>query len=357
MIIGCLKEIKPFEFRVGLTPAVVGDYINKGHKVLVEKNAGLGSGFTDTEYVSSGATIIEDAKDIWKKSDMIIKVKEPLESEFKYFRKDLILFTYLHLAGNRTLYEALKTSGVTSIGYETMNDNGVLVCLEPMSQVAGRLAVIEAAKYLEKPFGGPGLLISGIPGTPKANVVVIGAGVVGRSAVNMAVGMNADVTVLDINSKRLSELEDLYQNKINTLYSNKNNIMEAVSKADVVIGAVLIAGDKPPLILTDEVLGNMKKGSIVIDVAIDQGGISNYAKATFHDKPTYVVNGITFYGVANMPGSVPKTSSIALSNSTLRYGLKIADGLEEALEDKVISSGLQTRNFSGVYPTLLNLFE
>ncbi|HKL61053.1 MAG TPA: alanine dehydrogenase [Acholeplasma sp.] len=357
MIIGCVKEIKPFEFRVGLTPGAVNDYTNNGHTVLMESNAGVGSGFSNEDYISFGATIIEDAKSVWEKSEMIVKVKEPLESEFKFFRKDLILYTYLHLAGNRPLYDALKDSGVTSIGYETMFENGRLVCLEPMSKVAGRLSIIEAAKYLETPFGGPGLLISGIPGTPRANIVVIGAGIVGRNAIKMAVGMNSNVTVIDINTQRLSELEDLYQNKINTLYSNEKNLIHALADADVVIGAVLIAGDKPPLILTDEILSGMKKGALIIDVSIDQGGISNHARVTYHDKPTYEVDGLTFYGVANMPGSVPKTSSIALSNATLRYGLIIADGLEDALKNNTIHTGLQTRNYKGVYPTLLKLFK
>lgn len=288
---------------------------------------------------------------------MIIKVKEPLTVEYQYFRKNLILFTYLHLADNKPLYDALKQSGVTAIAYETIEENNSLVCLEPMSRVAGRLAMIEAAKFLETPFGGPGLLISGLPGTPKANVVILGAGTVGRNALEMAVGMNAHVTILDINLKRLNDLEELYQNRINTLYSNEKNIKNALKSADIVIGAVLIPGDKPPLLITDDIINEMKKGALVIDVSIDQGGISNHAKVTTHDKPIYSVNGILFYGVANMPGSVPKTSSIALSNATIKYGLMIAENLEYALKFEPIKKGLQTINHEGFYPTLIKLFE
>lgn len=357
MIIGCVKEIKPFEYRVGLTPGAVNAYTNEGHVVLMEKGAGIGSGFSDEDYVFYGAKIVDDAKEIWATSDMIVKVKEPLASEYQYFRKNLILYTYLHLAYNKPLYEALRDRGVTSIAYETIEENGVLVCLEPMSKVAGRLALIEAAKYLEAPFGGPGLLISGLPGTPRANIVILGAGVVGRNALMMAVGMSANITILDINTKRLSDLEDLYQNKINTLYSNEKNIMDALKSADVVIGAVLIAGDKPPLLITDEILANMKKGAIIIDVSIDQGGISNHAKVTYHDNPIYDVDGISFYGVANMPGSVPRTSSQALSNATLRYGLMIAKDPTKALAHEPIKKGLQTMNHQGVYQTLIKLFE
>ncbi|MCU0104402.1 alanine dehydrogenase [Acholeplasma vituli] len=358
MIIGCVKEIKKYEFRVGLTPSAASEYVRHGHTVWIERSAGLGSGFTDEAYEALGCKIVADPKAIWAGSDMIVKVKEPLESEYALFKENLILYTYLHLASNEPLYRALKEKRVLSIAYETMEYQKMLPCLEPMSMVAGRLSILEAAKYSEAFFGGSGILISGLPGTPRAKVTIIGAGVVGQNACRMAVGMEAQVTVLDLDTKRLAFLEDLYHNKINTLYSNQENLKKAILEADIVIGAVLIPGDAAPKLIKDEYLPLMKPGSIVVDVAIDQGGISNFSKVTYHDNPIFKVGHVLFYGVANMPGSVPMTSSTALNNATLSYGLEIADkGIEQALLNPVIQSGLQTRNGLGVYPTLIKLFE
>lgn len=358
MIIGCVKEIKKYEFRVGLTPNAASEYVRLGHQVLIEQGAGLGSGFTDEQYQLLGCELLQDAETVWAKSDMIIKVKEPLESEYALFKENLILYTYLHLASNEPLYQALKAKKVLSIAYETMEVQKTLPCLEPMSMVAGRLSVLEGAKYSEAYFGGSGVLMSGLPGTPRAKVTIIGAGVVGQNACRMAVGLEASVTVLDVDTKRLAFLEDLYHNKINTLYSNQENLKKSILEADVVIGAVLIPGDAAPKLIKDEYLALMKPGAIIVDVAIDQGGISNYSKVTYHDNPIYKVGHVLFYGVANMPGSVPKTSSIALNNATLRYGLEMANkGIDEALLNPVIHSGLQTRDGIGVYPTLIKLFE
>lgn len=358
MFIGCVKEIKKYEFRVGLTPNAASEYVRLGHQVLIEQGAGLGSGFTDEQYQLLGCELIQDAETVWAKSDMIIKVKEPLESEYALFKENLILYTYLHLASNEPLYQALKAKKVLSIAYETMEVQKTLPCLEPMSMVAGRLSVLEGAKYSEAYFGGSGVLMSGLPGTPRAKVTIIGAGVVGQNACRMAVGLEASVTVLDVDTKRLAFLEDLYHNKINTLYSNQENLKKSILEADVVIGAVLIPGDAAPKLIKDEYLALMKPGAIIVDVAIDQGGISNYSKVTYHDNPIYKVGHVLFYGVANMPGSVPKTSSIALNNATLRYGLEMANkGIDEALLNPVIHSGLKTRDGIGVYPTLIKLFE
>lgn len=358
MIIGSVKEIKKHEYRVGLTPNAASEYIRYGHQVLIEKGAGLGSGFSDEDYESLGCVIIDEAKRVWQESDMIVKVKEPLESEYELFKENLILYTYLHLASNEPLYRALKAKKVLSIAYETMEYKNQLPCLEPMSMVAGRLSVLEAAKFSEAFYGGSGILMSGLPGTPRAKVTIIGAGIVGQNACRMAVGLEADVTVLDIDTKRLGFLEDLYHNKIKTLYSNQENLRKTIIESDVVIGAVLIPGDAAPRLIKDEYIDQMKKGSIIVDVAIDQGGISSYSKMTYHDNPIYKVKDVLFYGVANMPGSVPKTSSIALNNATLKYGLEIANkGIESALLNPIIHTGLQTRNGIGVYPTLIKLFE
>lgn len=358
MIIGCVKEIKKYEFRVGLTPNAASQYLRYGHQVWIEKGAGIGSGFKDSDYEAMGCILKDNAKEVWQKSDMIIKVKEPLESEYALFKENLILYTYLHLASNEPLYRVLKEKKVISIAYETMSYQNQLPCLEPMSMVAGRLSVLEAAKYSEAFFGGSGILMSGLPGTPRAKVTIIGAGIVGQNACRMAVGLEADITVLDLDTKRLAFLEDLYHNKIKTLYSNQENLRKSIIESDVVIGAVLIPGDAAPKLIKDEYLDQMKPGSIIVDVAIDQGGISNYSKVTYHDDPIYKVKDVLFYGVANMPGSVPKTSSIALNNATLRYGLEMANkGIDEALLNPVINSGLQTRDGIGIYPTLIKLFE
>ena len=334
MVIGCVKEIKKYESRVGLTPSAVKEYVNAGHKVLIETKAGESSGFLDADYIKAGALIIDNAKDVWNQSDMIVKVKEPLEPEYKYFRENLILYTYLHLAADETLTNALIESKVKSVAYETIvTEDGGLPCLKPMSEVAGRLGVIEGAKHLEKPFGGSGILLSGVPGVERANVTIIGAGVVGENALKMAVGLNANVTILDVNLKKLTYIDDIYGNKVTTLYSNAENLERAITRADLVISGVLLPGAKAPKLIKREYYKHMRPGSVIVDVAIDQGGSTEVSKATYHDNPTFVVDGITHYCVANMPGAVPRTSTIALNNSTIRYGLLIAKfGLEQAIE-------------------------
>jgi len=347
MIIGTVKEIKNLEFRVGLTPGSVKEYVAHGHQVYVEKNAGLNSGFKDEDYVNAGASILKTAEEVWKKSDMIVKVKEPLEPEFKFLREGLILYTYLHLAANEDLTYALLKSKTQSVAYETIAEaDGALPCLKPMSEVAGRLSAIEGAKYLEKPFGGSGILVSGVPGVERAKVTIVGAGVVGENALKMLVGMNADVTVLDINMRKLTYLDDIYGNKIQTLYSSRANLEMAIKRADLVIGAVLLPGAKAPKLIKREYYKDMKPGSVIVDVAIDQGGSTEVSKATYHDNPTYVVDGIVHYTVANMPGAVPMTSTNALNNATLPYGLMIADlGLDMAINrSKALKLGVNTYN-------------
>jgi len=333
MIIGTVKEIKNNESRVGLTPSSVREYIHHGHQVLVEQNAGINSGFTDEQYVEAGAKIIKTAEEVWKMSDMIVKVKEPLSSEYSFLREGLILYTYLHLAADEPLTRALIESKTQSIAYETIElSDGSLPCLKPMSEVAGRLAAIEGSKYLEKPFGGSGVLISGVPGTDRANVVIIGAGVVGENSLKMLVGMGANCTVLDVNLKKLTYLDDIYGNRITTLYSSADNIERVLKEADLVVGAVLLPGAKAPKLIKRSYYKLMRKGTVIVDVAIDQGGSTEVSRPTTHDKPTFEVDGIVHYCVANMPGAVPRTSTIALNNSTLKYGLMIADnGLDIAI--------------------------
>ena len=332
MIVGTVKELKKYEFRVGLTPSSVKEYIAQGHEVIVEKDAGLGSGYMNEDYVKAGATVLDKAKDVWASCDRMVKVKEPLEEEFGHLRPDLILYTYLHLAANEPLTRALLEKQVKAVAYETIKEtDGSLPCLKPMSEVAGRLAAIEGAKHLEKPFGGSGVLISGVPGVSQAKVAIIGAGVVGENALKMLVGMGAYVTILDINLKKLTYLDDIFGNRIQTLYSTTDHIEKAVTEADLVIGAVLLPGEKAPKLIKREYYKKMRPGSVIVDVAIDQCGATEVSHPTYHDHPTYVVDGIIHYGVANMPGAVPKTSTEALNHATLRYGLMIANfGLEQA---------------------------
>ncbi len=347
MIIGCVKEIKKLEYRVGLTPGSVAEYVHHGHKVYIENNAGLNSGFANEAYVNAGAEILETAGDVWEKSDMIVKVKEPLAEEYKYFREDLILYTYLHLAADEALTMAMLESKVKGVAYETIIlEDGSLPCLKPMSEVAGRLGVIEGAKHLEKPFGGSGILLSGVPGTKRANVAIVGAGVVGESALKMAVGLEANVTVLDINLDKLTHLDQIYGNKITTLYSNKHNLEEACVNADLIVSGVLLPGAKAPKLIKRSFYNKMKPGSVIVDIAIDQGGSTEVSKATYHDNPTFVVDGVVHYCVANMPGAVPQTSTLALNNATLKYGLLLADkGLEEAIRiSEPLKCGVNTYN-------------
>ena len=343
MKIGCVKEIKNNEFRVGLTPDNVKSYVAAGHHVYVEMGAGVGSGFSDEEYVAAGASLLEDPSEIWQLVDMMVKVKEPLPEEYPLFREGLILYTYLHLAADREQMDALLAAKVKAVAYETLQEtDGSLPLLAPMSQIAGRLAVQEGAKYLEKTYGGRGVLLAGVPGTPKANVVILGGGTVGTNACKIAVGMGANVTVLDISLKRLEQLDDMFGSRVQTLVSNDANVERAVLDADLVIGAVLIPGGSTPKLFKAAYLSEMKPGAVFVDVAIDQGGCGETSVVTMHDDPIYLKDGVVHYCVGNMPGAVARTSTIALTNATLRYGLEIANkGLEGAVsQSDVIASGV-----------------
>ena len=354
MIIGVAKEIKNNEFRVGLTPNAASEYVKAGHTVLIEKDAGVGSSFPNEEYVAAGCQIVETAAEAWA-ADMVIKVKEPLESEYKYFRKDLILYTYLHLAADKPLTDALLASGVKAIAYETIvGRNGGLPCLAPMSEIAGRMSIQEGAKYLERPFGGRGVLLGGVPGVKRGNVVILGAGKVGSNAAMMAMGLNANVTITDVNLDRLAQLDEEFGSKLTTLYSTDANIREAIKDADLVIGSVLLPGKATPKLLRKEHLALMKPGAVIVDVAIDQGGCCETSHATTHADPIYMVDGIVHYCVANIPGAVSNTSTQALVNRTLPYGLQLAaKGVEAACKaDKGLMLGLNTYDgkltFAGV---------
>ena len=360
MKVGCVREIKNNEFRVGLTPDNVKSYVNAGHFVFIEIGAGEGSGFTDEEYRSAGAQIADTAKEVWDTAEMMVKVKEPLEQEYPLFHKGLILYTYLHLAPDPEQTKALLDGGVTGVAYETlMERDRSLPLLIPMSQIAGRLSIQEGAKYLEKRFGGEGVLLAGVPGTPKAKVVILGGGSVGTNACKIAVGMGADVTIIDISLKRLEYLDDLFGSRIQTLVSNDANIERAVKEADLVIGSVLIPGAQTPKLFKRAYLKEMKPGAVFVDVAIDQGGCGESSHVTSHDDPVFIEEGIVHYCVGNMPGAVPRTSTIALTNATLRYGLQIANyGLEEACRrNDVLYSAVNTydgkitcRNVADCYP-------
>ncbi len=345
MTIGLVKEIKVHEYRVGMTPDDVEQYTNAGHTVFVEKNAGIGAGFENIDYENAGATIISDKQELFDKSQMIVKVKEPLEEEYDFFKEGQILFTYLHIAADEKLAKALLEKKVKAIAYETITSpEGGLPCLTPMSEIAGRLATQEGAKYLEKPFGGRGVLLGGVSGVQRGNVVIIGGGIVGLNACKMAVGLGANVTVMDISASRLAFYDDIFSSKVTTLFSNRTNLVKAIKEADLVIGAVLIPGAKAPKLISKDDLKLMKKNAVIVDVAIDQGGCFETSKATYHDNPTFVVNDIVHYCVANMPGAVSLTSTLALSATTLRHGLNIANkGLEKALKEDIhLLNGLNT---------------
>jgi alanine dehydrogenase len=332
MLIGVPKEIKPQENRVGLTPASVRQYVIHGHDVIVERSAGIGSGLSDEDFIAAGGRIVSTAEDVWGRAEMICKVKEPIAAEYGRIRKDQILYTYLHLAPDLTQTEALIKSGAVCFAYETIEENGALPLLAPMSEVAGRLSIQAGAHCLEKHQGGRGVLLGGVPGVPPGNVVVIGGGIVGKNAVAMAAGLRADVTVMDINVDVLRWYDDSYRGSVKTLYSNPHNIETAVAGADLVIGAVLVAGARAPNLVTRSHLKLMKSGAAIVDVAVDQGGCVETTHATTHADPTYVVDGVVHYGVANMPGAVARTSTFALNNATLRYGLMLADlGWQEAI--------------------------
>ncbi len=335
MIVGVPKEIKNNEFRVGMTPAGVAEFVAHGHSVLVENSAGEGSSFADAEYIEAGATMVATADEVFAKADMIVKVKEPQAVEIAKLRPGQILYTYLHLAPDYEQTMGLVGSKAVCIAYETVElPNRSLPLLAPMSEVAGRMAAQVGATYLQKPFGGRGTLMGGVPGTLPAKVVVLGGGVVGTNAAYVAMGMGADVTIMDISLDRLRYLDEIWGNRIRTVYSSMHNVQQEVFAADLVIGAVLLPGAKTPFLVTKDMLPKMKKGAVLVDVSVDQGGCIETTHATTHADPTYFVDGVLHYGVANMPGAVPNTSTMALTNATLRYGLAIADkGWKQAVKD------------------------
>ncbi|NLW52492.1 MAG: alanine dehydrogenase [Tissierellia bacterium] len=345
MRIGVPVEIKNKEHRVALTPEGVHSFIGQGHTVYIEKGAGLPSGITNEDYLEVGAVIVDTAKEVWD-CDMVIKVKEPLEEEFKYFREGLILFTYLHLANEEKLTRELLAKKVNAIGYETVSVDNNLPLLTPMSEVAGRMAPIIGSQFLQQSFGGKGILLGAVPGVQRGTVTIIGGGNVGLNAAKMAVGLGAHVNILDLSPRRLKELDDLFGNDIQTLISNSKNIADSVKNSDLVIGAVLLPGGaKAPRLVTEEMVKTMKKGSVIVDVAIDQGGIFETTdRVTTHDDPTYIKHGVVHYAVANIPGAVPRTSTYALTNATLPFALKIAKTplLELAKNDYSIATGINT---------------
>ncbi|MBQ9959513.1 MAG: alanine dehydrogenase [Oscillospiraceae bacterium] len=346
MIVGCPKEIKAQEGRVSLTPAGVTALVQAGHTVYVEKGAGLASGFTDEEYAASGAAMLDTAKEVYAIADMIVKVKEPLPQEYDLLREGQTLFTYLHLAPDAEQTEALLSHGVTAIAYETVQlADGTLPLLSPMSEIAGRLAIQIGAHLLESNCGGRGVLLGGVPGVERANVVIIGGGNVGTNAAKIAVGMGAHVTILDLSAARLRYLDDIFGGKVQTLQSNAYNIGKAVQAADLVVGCVLIPGAKTPHLVTEEMVKSMRPGSVLVDVAIDQGGsIATIDRTTTHEEPYFVKHDVLHYSVANMPGAVPRTSTLALTGATLPYAVKLANmGAEAACKaDPALLKGLNT---------------
>ncbi|MFM8842359.1 MAG: alanine dehydrogenase [Actinomycetota bacterium] len=342
MLVGVPKEIKNHEYRVAITPAGVKEFINHGHKVIVEKGAGLGSAISDDAYRVAGAEILDTAQEVWARAEMILKVKEPIAPEYPLMREGQVLFTYLHLAASRDCTDALIKSGITAIAYETVDVNGYLPLLAPMSEVAGRMSVQVGATALQKSNGGRGVLLGGVPGVRPGRVVILGGGVAGVNAATIAHGMRAEVTILDVNARRLVQLDELFQGNVRTLASNSYEIEDQVLSADLVIGAVLVHGAKAPRLVTNELVKRMKPGSVLVDIAIDQGGCFEDSKPTTHADPTFPVHGSTFYCVANMPGAVPNTSTYALTNVTLRYALALADkGWQRAMdEDANLALGL-----------------
>ncbi len=352
MLIGVPKEIKSQEFRIGITPAGVQELVQNGHQIMVEKNGGLGIGVSDEEFKAAGALIIDTAQEIFSKAEMVVKVKEPQPEECKLLRKDQLLFTYLHLAPDPTQTKLLLESGVTAIAYETVTDNHHrLPLLTPMSEVAGRLSVQAGAHCLEKVNGGSGVLLGGVPGVPPAKVVVIGGGVVGVNAAKIAIGMGANVSIIDRSLERLKELDLIFGGRMDTIFSTSESIKTAIQDADLVIGGVLIPGASAPKLVTKEMLKQMKNGSVIVDVAIDQGGCFETSRPTTHKDPTYIVHDVVHYCVANMPGGVPRTSTFALTNATLPYILELANkGYREALlGNEHLLNGLNVHNGKVTY--------
>ncbi len=346
MIVGVPKEIKTDEYRVAMIPVGVEELTRAGHRVVVQAGAGQGSGISDEDYARHGAEIAAAAEDVWKRADMIVKVKEPLPKEWPLMRRGQIVFTYFHFAADEKLTRAVMQSGITAVAYETIRDaRGQLPLLTPMSEVAGRMSIQEGAKYLERPFEGRGILLGGVPGVLPAHVVILGGGVVGANAAKVAAGLGANVTILDINLDRLRYLDDVMPKNVTTLFNHRHNLLDSLVRADLVIGAVLIPGAKAPRLVRREDLGRMNPGSVIIDVAIDQGGCVETAIPTTHSDPTYIVDGVIHYCVANMPGAVGRTSTYALTNVTLPYVLQLAKkGLDKAVrENPALAQGVNIR--------------
>lgn len=358
MLIGLPKEIKDNEYRVGLTPATVQSLTQQGHRVRVESGAGLGSAISDSEFQAAGADIVASAAEAWS-AQLVVKVKEPLAAEYAYLREDLLLFTYLHLASNRELTQALLNSGTTAIAYETVQTaNAKLPLLTPMSEVAGRMATQVGAVYLQRSHGGRGVLMGGVPGVAPAQVVVLGAGIVGSNAARVAVGMGAQVTVLDINHERLQYLDDIYRGQLQTRFSNSHILAEYVYQADLVIGAILIPGARAPWLITRDMLPHMRPGSVIVDVAVDQGGCVETTRPTTHSQPTYVIDNVVHYCVANMPGAVPRSSTFGLNNQTGRYVVNLADqGINALHSDTALRHGLNTYRGMVTHPAIAAAFD
>lgn len=359
MIIGVPKEIKNNENRVGLTPAGVSALVKDGHKLFVQSTAGDGSGFSDAEYKQAGATLLKTIEEVYKKAEMIIKVKEPIKQEYALIKEGQLLFTYFHFASYEPLTKAMIKSKAVCLSYETVEKKDrSLPLLVPMSEVAGRMSVQEGAKYLEKPMGGRGILLGGVPGVRPAKVLVLGGGIVGTQAAKMAAGMGADVTLMDVSLPRLRQLDDILDKNVKTVYSNEYNIREAIKTSDLIIGAVLIPGAKAPSLITRDMLKTMRPGTVMVDVAIDQGGCFETSKATTHQDPIYVVDGVIHYCVANMPGAVPYTSTLALTNATLPYARQLAaKGWKKAcLENDELLPGLNVVNGKVVYKGVAEAF-
>jgi alanine dehydrogenase len=359
MIVGVPKEIKNNEYRVSMTPAGVHQLVEAGHTVLVETGAGVGSYFSDEEFVQAGATMAV-VNDVWQKANMVVKVKEPLPAEYQYLRSDLLLFTYLHLAAEESLTRAMLDSGVTGIAYETVElANGALPLLTPMSEVAGRMSVQIGAQYLERHEGGRGKLLGGIPGVRPASVIILGGGVVGTNAAHIALGMGASVIMMDINLDRLRTLSEILHGNFETWFASPLNVARAVSRADLVIGAVLVKGAKAPKVVTRPMISEMKAGSVIVDVAVDQGGCVETTYPTTHSDPVFIIDDVLHYCVANMPGAVPRTSTNGLSNATLPYVMKLANkGFTQAIaEDPALALGVNTRQGQLTYQAVADAFD
>src|SRR5438270_1093348 len=360
MIIGCPKEIKTREYRVGLVPGGVATLTGRGHQVLIEKGAGLGSGIPDAAYEAVGAKIVDKATEVWSRADMIVKVKEPIASEYGLMKEGQTIYTYFHLAADKPLTKALLERKIAAIAYETIQtDDGQLPLLKPMSEVAGRMAVQVGAVQLEKEHGGKGILLSGVPGVRRGKVVILGGGVVGTNSAKLATGMGAETVVLDVNLGRLAYLDDVFGSRITPVFSDPTQIQKYVREADLVIGGVLIPGAKAPKLVSEKLISEMQPGSVVVDVAVDQGGCVETCRPTTHDHPTYLVHGLVHYCVANMPGAVSQTSTFALTTATLGFGLKLADlGVVEAVQrDRALALGVNTFNGHTTYKAVAEAHE